>query len=72
MHRRARLQRQVGGRRCREAWTRTAPGRPRKVASAKFDGIDGIVAAVQSGERERGTMQAALERIQAVIADVLG
>ena len=48
------------------------PGRPRKVAApAGVDGIASIVAMVQSGERERGKMRAALERIQAVLADVL-
>lgn len=47
------------------------PGRPRKAAAAGLDGIAGIVAMVQSGERERGKMRAELERIQVVIADVL-
>lgn len=38
---------------------------------AGLDGIAGIVAAVQSSERERAHLRAALEKIQAVIADVL-
>jgi len=49
------------------------PGRPRQVAaSTSLDGLAGIVAAVQSGEKERSRMRAALERIQGVLADVLG
>ncbi len=49
------------------------PGRPRKIiTNAGLDGIAGIVAAVQSGERERGKMRAALERIQSILADALG
>jgi len=48
------------------------PGRPRKVAAgAGLDGIEGIVAMVQSGERERGKMRMALERIQGILADAL-
>lgn len=41
------------------------PGRPRKAeapAMAGFDGIAGIVAAVQASERERAKLQAALQR----------
>jgi len=48
------------------------PGRPRKTAaSTGMDGLDGILAAVKNSERERASMRAALEKIQAVIADVL-
>jgi|SRR5712671_3336098 len=52
--------------------TKRGPGRPRKVGNAHLDGIAGIVAAVQSGERERSRLRVALERVQAVIADALG
>ena len=49
------------------------PGRPRKAtaASASLNGLDGILAAVKSSERDRTQMRAALERIQAVVADAL-
>ena len=48
------------------------PGRPRKVpAPASLNGLDGILAAVKSSERDRTQMRAALERIQAVVADAL-
>lgn len=48
------------------------PGRPRKAASTSLNGLDGILAAVKNSERERAQMRTALERIQAVLADVLG
>ncbi len=51
------------------------PGRPPRAmaapAMAGFDGIAGIVAAVQASERERAKLRSALEKIQAVIADAL-
>jgi hypothetical protein len=49
------------------------PGRPPKAASTggSFDGLSGILDAVKNSERERAQMRAALERIQAVIADAL-
>jgi hypothetical protein len=54
------------------------PGRPRRAAasaaaaaSASLNGLDGILAAVKSSERDRTQMRAALERIQAVVADAL-
>lgn len=50
------------------------PGRPPKAkaaVSASLDGIAGIVAAVQSSERQRTQMRAVLERIQALVADAL-
>ena len=51
------------------------PGRPRKTtstaAATAASDLDGILAAVKNGERERVRMRAALERIQAMIADVL-
>ncbi len=46
-------------------------GRPRQSTSARLDGIAGILAAVQSSDRERGRLRAALERIQTVLANVL-
>ena len=49
---------------------RRGPGRPRKAtAGTTLAGLDGILAAVKNAERERTQMRAALERIQAVIAD---
>ena len=49
------------------------PGRPRKNAPAALDGtIDSIVAAVKSGEMERSRYRAALEKIHAILAGVLG
>jgi len=55
------------------AVVKRGPGRPRNVAAAAgVDGIAGIVAMVQSGERERGKMRQALERIQGILADALG
>lgn len=48
------------------------PGRPRK-ASSSFDGtIEGIVAAVKSGEQAKTRYRAALEKIQTILADTLG
>jgi hypothetical protein len=58
------------------AAVKRGPGRPRKVASATsgsgLDGIAGILDVVKNAERQRTQMRAALERIQAVIADALG
>jgi hypothetical protein len=49
------------------------PGRPRKSAAiTRLDGLSGILDAVRNSERERTQMRVALERIQAVLADVLG
>lgn len=49
------------------------PGRPRKNASTGLDGtIESIVAAVKSGEQEKARYRSALEKIQALLADVLG
>ena len=47
------------------------PGRPPKAAAPSMDGLEGILAAVKNADRERVQMRGALERIQAVIADVL-
>ena len=48
------------------------PGRLSKSAvSVGMDGLDSILAAVKSSERDRIAMRAALEKIQGVIADVL-
>ena len=63
------------GRRGRPRATR-GPGRPRKSARGgssptAASGLDGILAAVRGAERKRTQMRAALERIQAVIADAL-
>lgn len=48
-------------------------GRPAGAGAARGDlaGIAGIVAAVQNSERERSQLRAALEKIQALIADAL-
>jgi len=55
------------------AVVKRGPGRPRKaLAATSPDGIAGIVAMVQNGERERGKMRQALERIQGILADALG
>ena len=50
------------------------PGRPPKAASdGAFAGtIEGIVAAVKSSETAKARYRAALERIQAIIAEALG
>ena len=48
------------------------PGRPSKVSTSGMDDLQGIVAAVKNTERERAQMRAALEKIQAVLADALG
>ena len=49
------------------------PGRPRKTAAASssLDGIAGILDVVKTAERQRTQVRAALEKIQAVIADAL-
>ncbi len=49
------------------------PGRPRSTSSApsSMDGIAGILEAVKGADRERAQLRAALERIQAVLADAL-
>src|SRR6266436_4337315 len=53
--------------------TKRGPGRPRKVAaSTGLDGLSGILDAIKDSQRERAHMRTALERIQAVLADVLG
>ena len=58
-----------------EKLAKRGPGRPTKAraspAMAGFDGIAGIVAAVQASERERARLQAALERIQALVSSAL-
>jgi hypothetical protein len=51
---------------------RRGPGRPRTVAGSGLHGLEGILDAVKNSQRERERMQAALEKIQAVIADALG
>jgi len=62
-----------GGKSAGGTMAKRGPGRPRKVdVTSGLDGIADIVAAVQSGERERGKMRTALERIQGIIADAIG
>jgi hypothetical protein len=53
--------------------TRRGPGRPRAAASVSsgVDGIAGILDVVKGAERERAQLRAALEKIQAVVADAL-
>ena len=48
------------------------PGRPKAAASTpRFDGIAGVLDAVQHSEKERAQLRAALERIQTVLAEAL-
>ncbi len=48
------------------------PGRRRKpAAGANVNGLDGILAAVRDGERERKELRAVLERIRSAVADAL-
>jgi transposase-like protein len=48
------------------------PGRPRKGrASAGLDGLAGILDSVKNAERERTQLRAALEKVQALLADAL-
>ena len=54
---------------------RRGPGRPRSSGApmaSSMDGIAGILDAVKNADRERAQLRSALEKIQAVIADVLG
>lgn len=54
------------------ATAKRGPGRPRNsAASANMTGLAGILDAVKNGERERVQLRAALEKIQAVLADAL-
>lgn len=54
------------------AVVRRGPGRPRtSAAPSSADGLAGILDMVKNADRDRGRMRAALEKIQAVIADVL-
>ena len=54
------------------ATAKRGPGRPRNsAASANMNGLAGILDAVKNGERERVQLRAALEKIQAVLADAL-
>lgn len=51
------------------------PGRPPKAkgaATPQLDGLGAILDAVKNSERERAHLRGALERIQAVLRDVLG
>jgi transposase-like protein len=53
---------------------RRGPGRPRASASGvtNMAGLEGILDAVKSADRERAQLRAVLEKIQAVVADALG
>jgi hypothetical protein len=54
------------------AVAKRGPGRPRKNAVAGFDGtLEGIVSAVKSSEQAKAMYRGALERIQAILSDVL-
>ena len=56
-----------------ESVAKRGPGRPRKSTLSGFDGtLDGIVAAVKSSEQAKAKYRGALERIQSILADVLG
>ena len=60
----------TGGAKGMRAAKRRAPNRQR-IGSKNLNGIDGILAVVQSAERERAQLRAALERIQTVLAAAL-
>lgn len=52
---------------------RRGPGRPPKAAAASLDGsLASIIAAVKGSEQERNRYRAALQRIHAILAEVLG
>ena len=55
----------------KKAAPKAKAGRPAKAATSSFGDLSGILAAVQGSERERKQMRAALERVQAVIAEAL-
>ncbi|MFO1077131.1 MAG: hypothetical protein U1E73_05330 [Planctomycetota bacterium] len=58
--------------RSRGGGTKRGPGRPRKAATAtNVDGLAAVLDAVKNGERERAQLRAALEKIQAVLANAL-
>jgi len=67
--------RESGGGRARNKKSGRGPGRPPKAkatsAPTQIDGLAGILRAVQGAERERVRMRAALEKIQAVLRDVM-
>src|SRR5262245_66428542 len=51
------------------------PGSPPKVksrATAGVDGLDGLLAAVRSVEKERNEMRGVLERLQGILSAALG
>jgi hypothetical protein len=52
---------------------RRGPGRPRSTGAtaSSADGVAGILDMVKNAERERSQLRAALEKIQAVLADAL-
>jgi len=47
------------------------PSRKRSAGGTNAGGLDGLLAAVKDSERDRAAMRSTLERIQAMIADVL-
>ena len=53
---------------------RRGPGRPRKnpLPASGVNGLDSIIAAVKESEQARGRYRIVLERIQGLLADVLG
>lgn len=51
---------------------RRGPGRPRRPNAAAASGLEGIVAAVKDGERERTRLRHALLQIRDVLSDALG
>ncbi|MBZ0154185.1 MAG: hypothetical protein K8J09_21885 [Planctomycetes bacterium] len=53
------------------AMPKRGPGRPPKQKSTTFDSLEGIVNAVKSSEQAKNRYRAALERIQAILADAL-
>ena len=54
------------------AGPRRGPGRPRKNAVAGLDGLGDIVAMVRASQQDLGRYRSALEKIGALLADVLG
>lgn len=52
---------------------RRGPGRPRKGGDAmQLDGLESMLAVVRNTQRDLGRFRGALEKIQGILADVLG
>ena len=47
------------------------PGRPRKATSTAATELDGFIESIRGSERERQRLHAALQRISAIISEVL-